>query len=247
VQATYQLQSSVSAPSWQFLYTLIHCRRDRQAWSDLLRDALSLELEVEELPDGTLSIRASLAPGEYQQVIASLYPDRLSALSGEFLYSYCFTAYDETANMREYIERDPAGNLTAPLVWPLGSHTRLRKTWYADRSGGTRRHMGTDIWAAEDTQIYSCTDGVVTFIGYSDGMGNAVIVEDAYGYEFHYYHMVRLPDFITTGQQVSAGELIGHVGNTGNSDRDHLHLTLVAPDGYYVNPYPYLEAVEPKK
>ena len=36
-----------------------------------------------------------------------------------------------------------------------------------------------------------------------------------------------------------------HVGNTGNSARDHLHLTIIAPDGYYVNPYPYLEPIEP--
>lgn len=105
--------------------------------------------------------------------------------------------------------------------------------------------MGTDIWAAENTEIYSCTDGIVTFIGSNSVMGNAVIVEDDYGYEYHYYHMVRLTDFLKEGDSVSAGDLVGHVGNTGNSARDHLHLTIIAPDGYYVNPYPYLAAIEP--
>ena len=57
--------------------------------------------------------------------------------------------------------------------------------------------------------------------------------------------MVRLTVFLEPGVQVEAGQLIGHVGNTGNSVRNHLHLTIVAPDGYFVDPYPYLEAIAP--
>ena len=145
----------------------------------------------------------------------------------------------------DYVQPEPEGNLATGIVWPLAQHTRLRKTWFAARDDGARKHTGTDIWAPADTPIYSCTDGTVTFVGAGEGSGNTVIVTDAYGYEFHYYHMIRVSDFLTVGQQVAAGQLIGHVGNTGNSDLDHLHLSILSPGGLFINPYPYLEAVEP--
>ena len=131
------------------------------------------------------------------------------------------------------------------LLWPLASHIRLRKTWYADRDGGKRRHTGTDIWADEGVEIYSCTSGTVTGVYYSDKSGNAVVVTDDYGYEFHYYHMVTLTDFLAPGDRVEAGDLIGHVGNTGNSALDHLHLTIISDDGVLINPYPYLLEARP--
>jgi murein DD-endopeptidase MepM/ murein hydrolase activator NlpD len=44
---------------------------------------------------------------------------------------------------------------------------------------------------------------------------------------------------------VDAGQLIGHVGSTGNSACNHLHLTIVSPDGIIINPYPYLRKAKP--
>jgi murein DD-endopeptidase MepM/ murein hydrolase activator NlpD len=67
--------------------------------------------------------------------------------------------------------------------------------------------------------------------------GNFVIVRDAYGYEYHYYHMYELSTFVTEGQEVKQGQQIGRVGNTGNSDMYHLHVSVVSPDGKYLNPY----------
>jgi len=239
----YTLTENITPLTWQYLYMLIHFGMDGADLSAAVRTAMELELNFENHEEH-LNITANLSPKDYQETIALLHSDKTTQLSAEFLYSYVFTAYGKEAEMVEYFEREPDGNLSS-ITWPLESHTRLRKTWYADRDKGTRRHMGTDIWAAEDTELYSCTDGTVTFVGYGKGMGNAVIVEDEYGYEYHYYHMVRLTDFLKEGDTVKAGDLVGHVGNTGNSSRDHLHLTIIAPDGYYVNPYPYLEPIEP--
>ncbi len=82
-------------------------------------------------------------------------------------------------------------------------------------------------------------------IGTNEGAGHYVHVLDEYGYEYHYYHMVRQTDFIPVGTQVKAGDLIGHVGNTGNSSANHLHLSIFTPDGLYINPYQLMVDVYP--
>lgn len=55
--------------------------------------------------------------------------------------------------------------------------------------------------------------------------------------------MVQLTTFLSEGDRVEQGQLIGHVGNTGNSDAPHLHLSIIAPEYVYINPYPVLARV----
>ncbi len=242
---TFTFASLLDAPSWQLLLSLLQASGSPDEAAEYFKAAMTLSTQAQEQADGSYELTASLAPLPYKEALALPYgPEGLMRLS--FAYSYALTVFDENANeYKEYTQPPAEGNLASGIVWPLGKHTRLRKTWYADRAGGIRKHTGTDIWAPADAEIYSCTDGLVTYIGYSDGTGYAVIVTDEFGYEFHYYHMIRQTDFLQVGDAVKAGDLIGHVGNTGNSDLDHLHLTIVAPDGLYVNPYPYLKAIEP--
>ena len=91
--------------------------------------------------------------------------------------------------------------------------------------------------AAADTPIYSCTAGTVKAIGFNDIAGYYVVIEDGYGYEYHYYHMIRLSGMITVGERVEQGMQIGNVGCTGNSDANHLHLSIITPEHVHLNPY----------
>lgn len=241
---TWEIQ--INAPSWQLLLTLLQASTSIDEAAAYMKASLALSVTARELPDGSYALLLALDPLPYKQALALPDSSAQAIMRRSFSYSYSLTVFDENATEQdEYIQPPAEGNLASGISWPLSQHTRLRKTWYADRDGGQRKHTGTDIWAPEDADIYSCTDGTVSYIGYSDGTGYAVIVTDQYGYEFHYYHMVRETTFLNEGDAVKAGALIGHVGNTGNSSLDHLHLTIVAPNGLYINPYPYLKAVEP--
>ena len=113
----------------------------------------------------------------------------------------------------------------------------IKNGWYDPRSRRTRLHVGTDIRMRAKTPILSATDGVVKFIGFLPIPGYYVIMEDPYGYTYHYYHMYELTTFVREGDKVKQGEQIGIVGSTGNSVAYHLHLGIVTPDGKYVNPY----------
>jgi len=113
----------------------------------------------------------------------------------------------------------------------------IKNGWYDPRSRKTRLHVGTDIKRRAKTPILSATDGVVKYIGFLPVPGNYVIIEDPYGYIYHYYHMFELTTFVKEGDTVKQGQQIGIVGSTGNSVAYHLHLGLVSPEGKYLNPY----------
>ena len=113
----------------------------------------------------------------------------------------------------------------------------IKNGWYDPRSRKTRLHIGTDIKRRAKTPILSATDGVVKYIGFLPVPGNYVIIEDPFGYMYHYYHMFELTTFVKEGDTVKQGQKIGIVGSTGNSVAYHLHLGLVSPEGKYLNPY----------
>ncbi len=113
----------------------------------------------------------------------------------------------------------------------------IKNGWYDPRARRTRLHMGTDIKRRVRTPILSATDGVVLYIGYLPVPGNYVMIQDPYGYVYHYYHMFELTTSVKEGDKVKQGQQIGIVGSTGNSAAYHLHLGVVTPEGKYVNPY----------
>ncbi len=160
-------------------------------------------------------------------------------------YAYLNTLYNTDGEQVPYVLQSLDPTFLASLVYPLDdAYTgALKDTWYQSRSGGTRRHTGTDIVAAKKATIYSCSDGTVTFVGYNAVGGYYVAVLDDFGYLFLYFHMFKNSQMVEKGDRVTAGQPIGLVGNTGNSDANHLHVGLISPERQYVNGYEVLRRV----
>ncbi len=156
--------------------------------------------------------------------------------SAQNIYAYLVTVYDDNCEEKEYSMPElPQGYLES-LAFPL-KKMYFYDSWYGPRQKNTRYHLGMDIRSEEYSDIYSCCDGIVTAIGTNTTAGNYVVIEDKYGYRYHYYHMVVLTDFLSVGDEVAQGDLVGYVGNTGNSDRNHLHLSIVNENFVHFNPY----------
>ncbi len=123
------------------------------------------------------------------------------------------------------------------FTWPVAKNSKMRVTCYY---GDGRNHKGMDIVSPAGTAIYSVADGVVISAGYNaagSGFGNCVLVEHSNGLRTLYAHCSEL--YVSAGDVVKRGEQIAAVGNTGDSDGNHLHFE-VRVGGNRVDPAPYL-------
>ena len=119
---------------------------------------------------------------------------------------------------------------------------------YCIRSGyGNRRsynggalhnfHTGIDFGVcsqAHPFDIYATADGMVVFTGLKTVRGNATIVDHGLGVFSAYYHQEEI--YVTPGETVKAGQLIGKIGATGRVTGAHLHFEIWV-NGIQVNPF----------
>lgn len=102
----------------------------------------------------------------------------------------------------------------------------------------TNGHRGDDLCAAEGTEIYAAADGVVLAAQEHYSWGNFVEIDhgtDADGLRWVtlYAHMKSCA--VQVGQTVTAGQVIGYLGHTGNTTGNACHFemqvngTLVEP------------------
>ncbi len=98
-------------------------------------------------------------------------------------------------------------------------------------------HEGMDFTAPTGTPIYATGNGVVSRADRkSKGYGNHVRIDHGFGYLTLYAHMSEIA--VKPSQEVSRGEIIGYVGNTGKSSGPHLHYE-VHKNGRPINPINY--------
>lgn len=111
---------------------------------------------------------------------------------------------------------------------------------------GDHTHQGQDVAAAEGTPVVSVSAGVVYWRAYqAGGAGNYVVIHGSDGYDYAYMHL-REGSVVKPGEDVSAGELIGHVGMTGSASGAHLHFEvwdgIWQGGGHPVDPLPLLRS-----
>lgn len=114
------------------------------------------------------------------------------------------------------------------VLWPVGGNGGLISEVTAAH-GGYGGHKGIDIVAPQWTPIYASHNGYVIEVGSQPnkvyGRGYYVRIQGDDGFVTHYYHMAEWPSCYT-GQRVTAGDVIGYVGDTGAASAYHLHFEI---------------------
>lgn len=129
----------------------------------------------------------------------------------------------------------------------------FENSWMFERNyGGKRGHEGTDIMPPENISGYyrvvSMTDGVVEQIGWLPKGGYRIGIRAPSGGYFYYAHLEAYSRAYQIGETVTAGEVLGTMGDTGYGEEGthgqfpvHLHLGIYIRTKLHeelsVNPY----------
>ena len=205
-----------------------------------------LEQRVEDAANAILAQRNELAQAKNQLVqsqneLASVRNDRRSTLA-QVRESRINAEEDLAALEREQARvtaqlapsqgvapvKPGSGQLIWPISGPLTSPFGMR--W-------GRLHAGIDISAPDGTPIRAADSGQVVLAGWMGGYGNYTCIQHTSSMSTCYAHQSRLGT--SQGASVSQGQVMGYVGNTGNSFGAHLHFE-VRINGSPVDPLGYL-------
>ena len=103
-------------------------------------------------------------------------------------------------------------------------------------------HEGNDIFANFGTPVVAVADGTVHKVGSLPISGNRLWVVMDDGDSFFYAHLSAFSPAAVTGTRVTAGTVLGYVGNTGDAEPTppHLHFEIHPFGGPAVDPHPFL-------
>ena len=107
-------------------------------------------------------------------------------------------------------------------IWPVENGTFSEWGWW---DGGYAGHRGVDICAPYGSDVYAGASGTVVFAGWDNGgLGYAVMILHPDGYTTVYAHNSEL--FVYAGQEVTQGDCIAAIGETGIAYGCHCHFEV---------------------
>jgi len=127
------------------------------------------------------------------------------------------------------------------LQWPIDRS----QFWLSSKFGPRKKkndkawgfHYGIDMAALKGTAVHAAAKGVVVEASCaSGGYGNSLVIAHNERFKTRYAHLDSI--LVSKGNYVRAGQLIGHVGDTGNvhgKNAWHLHFEVIE-NGKRINP-----------
>ncbi len=118
------------------------------------------------------------------------------------------------------------------FIWPARSVGISQYfAWY---------HPGVDLPNPSSPPVTAAESGRVVVAGWPDnyGYGNRVVIDHGNGYQTLYAHLSNI--YVSAGQTVGKGQVIGQMGSTGRSTGTHLHFEIHYK-GIAINPLSILK------
>jgi hypothetical protein len=151
-----------------------------------------------------------------------------------------------------------AKNGVPPLLFPVVGPVEYTDDFGQPRAGGP--HQGNDLLGNKRAPVVAVEDGTVKFWTTSASAGCMLYLYGASGTMYEYIHLnndltaandnkgkcvdgVSYAPGLENGQHVTAGEMIGYLGDSGDANgiHPHLHFEVHPKGGKAVSPYPYLQ------
>ena len=172
-----------------------------------------LEFNAIEIPDDILAGEVLIIP----EAKMELTPSRKSRIA----------SYNRVDVKRVSVPQNFAGS-TGQFVWPLPTRNITQYYW--------SRHRALDISNSRRPQFWAAQGGIVELSGWQGAYGRTIVINHGNGLKTRYAHASEL--YVSAGQRVSKGQVIGRVGNTGRTygrTGNHLHFEVIK-NGVKYNP-----------
>lgn len=127
------------------------------------------------------------------------------------------------AGQKIYIPTDESVGFDKPLRRSLYVTSRYGYRHHPI-TGDYRLHEGIDFRAATGTRVYASKTGRVTYAARKNGYGKIVNIQHDDDFSTSYAHLSRI--YVSVGDIIRQGQVIGLTGNTGLSTGPHLHFEI---------------------
>lgn len=149
-----------------------------------------------------------------------------------------------------------------PIVFPVVGPVTYYNDYGDCRDACRRYHIGNDLIGVRMQPLVAAADGWIThLVPNHKTAGWGLVITDLDGWDYRYYHVNndtpgtddgsdpvpwRYAPGIELGAPVRAGQLVGYMGDSGNSEFSvpHVHFEIHIPDGRPINPYESLVVAE---
>lgn len=174
----------------------------------------------------------TVAWGESLQVIGARYDVTVADLAAA---NGILPPYRLYAGMRLFLSAP--NRLPTDIDWCPVDRASFANDWGLPRPDG-RAHAGNDLLAKAGTAVRAPVAGMVSYLTGSRG-GHQFWLRGDDGTRYIGAHLEEGGE----SGRVDAGDVIGHVGTTGNEVAEpHLHFEIQPSGGAAMNPYPVLRA-----
>ena len=170
----------------------------------------------------------TIKPGQRLKIPPRGYEVPASQIAAKAKAATAATAKASTKTTKQTYNGDYAAGGDVTLITPVAYS-------YISQYFMQHGHTGVDFVCNVGTPVHAAADGVVIQIstGWSGGYGNEIVISHGGGVATRYGHLSKI--YISVGETVNQGDVIGLSGSTGRSTGPHLHFEKIV-NGRVANP-----------
>lgn len=116
-------------------------------------------------------------------------------------------------------------NSIKPSLFPVKNKSKNDIVLEYGKVVNGEKHNGIDIKAPKGTPVITTADGIVIKVSDEKSWGKIIIINHQNGYQTRYAHLNSFN--VKERQPIKKGSVIGYVGNTGLSNKPHLHYEVL--------------------
>ncbi|HKN94597.1 MAG TPA: peptidoglycan DD-metalloendopeptidase family protein [Thermoleophilaceae bacterium] len=203
--------------------------------------AVPVEVDLVRVTDGTV-VQTWQVPAVQPGVVNKITWRGVSAgaLQPDGLYAWRLTATGASGATARSAQAPDSSRDSFDLhdhIFPVRGRHTFGDGFGVQRSGHT--HQGQDILARCGLKIAAAEAGTVEDNKYQSAAGYYLVIHGSEtGIDYAYMHM-RAPSPFQAGDQVTTGETLGNVGDTGDATACHLHFEMWSAPGWYNGGHPF--------